>query len=363
MEPMHGLDRALDALAGGTHGDPFALLGPHRQRDGRGVVIRAFHPAATSVEIVRAAGVTPMTRTNSAGIYEGVLEDADMPLRYELRVTYPGGVVHQAQDPYRFPPIFSPYDAHLFGEGNLLQLWERFGAHRMTVDGVDGFYFSVWAPNAQRVSVVGDFNAWDGRVHAMRNILPNGVWEIFVPSLAEGERYKFEIRTPWGAILHKSDPFGSYFEVPPQTAALTRDRHRFEWNDADWMRARDARGAALDRPMAVYEAHLGSWRRNPAEGYRPLSYVELASTLVPYVKEQGFTHIELLPVMEHPYTGSWGYQVTGFYAPTSRFGPPEDFKFFVDACHRAGLGVILDWVPGHFPKDAHGLARFDGTAL
>ena len=360
---MPGFDRALDSLAAGTHGDPFALLGPHAMRGGRGVVVRAFHPAASRVEIVRAAGVTPMSRRHSAGIYEAEIEDASLPLSYELRVTYPNGDVHQAQDPYRFPPIFSPYDAHLFGEGNLLQLWKRFGAHRMTVDGVDGYYFAVWAPNAQRVSVVGDFNTWDGRVHAMRQMLPNGVWEIFVPGLREGERYKYEIRTPSGAILHKCDPFGAFFEVPPQTAGLTHDHHRFEWSDTAWMQQRDARGAALNRPMSIYEAHLGSWRRSPDEGHRTLTYAELASTLVPYVKEQGFTHLELLPVMEHPFTGSWGYQVTGFYAPTSRFGPPEDFKMFVDACHRDGIGVILDWVPGHFPKDAHGLARFDGTAL
>jgi 1,4-alpha-glucan branching enzyme len=358
IELMHG----FDSLAAGTHGNPFAVLGPHARRGG-GVVVRAFHPAAARVEIVRPAGVTPMTRAHGAGIYEAVIDDAVMPLDYELRVIYPDGAARQAQDPYRFAPVFSSFDAHLFGEGNLLELWKRFGAHRLLVDGVDGFYFSVWAPNAQRVSVIGDFNGWDGRVHAMRNIVPNGVWEIFIPALGEGERYKFEVRTPAGAILHKSDPFGAYFEVPPQTAALTRDRHRFDWNDADWMQSRDARGTALDRPMAIYEAHLGSWRRNPADGNRMLTYAELASTLVPYVKEQGFTHLELLPVMEHPFTGSWGYQVTGFYAPTSRFGPPEDFKLFVDACHRSGLGVILDWVPGHFPKDAHGLARFDGTAL
>ena len=357
IELMH----ALDSLAAGSHGDPFAVLGPHAHRGG-GVIVRAFHPAASSVEIVRASGVTPMTRRHAAGIYEAVIEDAALPIEYELRVGYPDGVTRQAHDPYNFAPIFSPFDAHLFGEGNLLELWRRLGAHRMTVQGVDGFYFAVWAPNAQRVSVIGDFNGWDGRVHAMRNIVPVGVWEIFIPGLDEGERYKFEIRTPAGAILHKADPCGAYFEIPPQTAALTRDRHRFEWSDTEWMRARDGAGTRLDRPMAVYEVHLGSWKRYGDER-RMLTYAELAAELVPYVKEQGFTHIELLPVMEHPYTGSWGYQVTGFFAPTSRFGPPEDFKLFVDACHRAGIGVLLDWVPGHFPKDAHGLARFDGTAL
>ena len=354
---MH--ERAIESLAAGTNGDPFAVLGPHAITSGGGVAVRAFQPAASSVEVV-ASRTVAMTRMHPAGVFEAIIEDAELPFAYELRTTLPDGSVRQVQDPYRFTPIFTPYDAHLFGEGNLLNLWQRFGAHAMTVDGAAGFYFAVWAPNAERVSVVGDFNAWDGRVHAMRGIHPVGVWEIFIPGVEEDARYKFEIRARAGAILHKSDPFGAYFEVPPQTAAITRNRHRYDWQDAEWMSRRDASGAALDRPMSVYEVHLGSWRR---DGDRMLTYRELAASLVPYVKEQGFTHIELLPVMEHPYSGSWGYQVTGFYAPTSRFGPPEDFKFFVDACHREGIAVILDWVPGHFPKDAHGLARFDGTAL
>ncbi len=362
-EEMSELDRAIDSLAGGANGDPFAVLGPHALARGAGVAVRAFHPAAARVDLVRSGGATSMARRHASGLFEAVLEEARLPVEYELRVTYPDGHIHQPQDPYRFPPVFTPYDAHLFSEGNLLQLWDRFGAHRMTLEGVDGFYFAVWAPSATRVSVVADFNGWDGRVHAMRAILPIGVWEIFIPGVGEDERYKFEIRTAAGAILHKIDPCGSYFEVPPQTASITRDRHRFDWSDAAWVRDRDAGGTNLGLPMSVYEVHLGSWRRSPDEGNRSLTYRELATTLVPYVKEQGFTHIELLPVMEHPFTGSWGYQVTGFFAPTSRFGPPEDFKLFVDACHREGIGVILDWVPGHFPKDAHGLARFDGTSL
>ncbi|MEX2271167.1 MAG: 1,4-alpha-glucan branching protein GlgB [Vicinamibacterales bacterium] len=361
--PVSGLDRAIELLASGANNDPFAILGPHTLPRGKGTAVRAFHPAAARVEIVRPSETRELARRHHAGVFEIVLEDAPLPLQYELRVTYPDGSMHQAQDPYRFAAVFSPYDAHLFAEGNLLQLWQRFGAHRLAIDGVDGFYFSVWAPNAQRVSVVGDFNGWDGRVHAMRAVVPNGVWEMFIPGVREGERYKFEIRTPAGAILHKVDPFGSFFEVPPQTAGITHDAHHFEWTDEPWMLARDARGTALNRPMAIYEAHLGSWRRSPDHGHRMLTYRELATSLVPYAKQQGFTHIELMPVMEHPFSGSWGYQVTGFYAPTSRFGPPEDFKLFVDACHSEGLGVILDWVPGHFPKDAHGLARFDGTAL
>jgi len=226
-----------------------------------------------------------------------------------------------------------------------------------------GVHFAVWAPNADRVSVIGDFNAWDGRVHAMRLLSPGGIWEIFIPNLAEGEKYKFEVRARSGAILKKTDPYGVAFEVPPLSAAIVRDISRYTWHDAAWMERRPAHGAWLEQPMSIYEVHLGSWARVPEEGNRFLTYREMAHRLVPYVKDMGFTHIELLPVMEHPFSGSWGYQVLGFFAPTSRFGPPEDFKLLVDACHQAGLGVILDWVPGHFPKDAHGLAAFDGTAL
>ena len=357
------MELALESLAAGTNGDPFAVLGPHAMARGKGVAVRAFHPAATSVELMHAGKAIAMTRRHPAGVFEAIVEQATMPLDYELRASYPGGAAHQFHDPYRFAPIFSPHDAYLFGEGKLLQLWERFGAHGTTIDGVDGFYFAVWAPNAERVSVVGDFNTWDGRVHAMRNIMPSGVWELFIPGLGEGERYKYEIRSRTGAILHKCDPFGSYFEVPPQTASITHNRRRHDWADSEWMRARDEAGTVLTRPMSIYEVHLGSWRRSPEEDNRPLTYREMAETLVPYVRDQGFTHVEFLPVMEHPFTGSWGYQVTGFFAPTSRFGPPEDFKRLVDAFHRAGIGVILDWVPGHFPKDAHGLARFDGTSL
>jgi 1,4-alpha-glucan branching enzyme len=224
-------------------------------------------------------------------------------------------------------------------------------------------HFAVWAPNADRVSLVGDFNGWDGRVHPMRLLVPSGVWEIFIPELLDGERYKFEIRSKNGDLLKKADPFGFAFEVPPQSASIVRDISQYRWNDRDWMAARQTCGSWLERPMSIYEVHLGSWARVPEEGGRFLTYRELGDRLVPYAKETGFTHIELLPVMEHPFSGSWGYQVLGFFAPTSRFGPPEDFKYFVDACHQAGIGVILDWVPGHFPKDAHGLAWFDGTAL
>jgi 1,4-alpha-glucan branching enzyme len=259
--------------------------------------------------------------------------------------------------------VLTDYDLHLLGEGTHYRAFEKLGSHRITIGTTGGVHFAVWAPNADRVSVIGDFNGWDGRVHPMRVLVPNGIWEIFLPDLPDGEKYKFEIRTKSGAILKKTDPFARAFEAPPQSAAVVHDASRYQWNDAAWLAARAGQNTWLDRPMSTYEVHLGSWARVPEQGNRFLTYREMAERLVPYVKDMGFTHIELLPVMEHPFSGSWGYQVLGFFAPTARFGPPEDFKLFVDTCHQAGLGVILDWVPGHFPKDAHGLARFDGTAL
>jgi len=259
--------------------------------------------------------------------------------------------------------VLTDYDLHLFGEGTFLRAFEKLGAHRVTAAQMVGIHFAVWAPNAAQVNLIGDFNAWDGRKHPMRNLGPSGVWEIFIPGLDDGEKYKYEIRTRNGALLKKADPYGVSFEVPPQSASVVCDISSYVWNDADWMAARESFNSWLERPMSVYEVHLGSWARVPEDGNRFLTYRELADRLVPYVQESGFTHVEFLPVMEHPFSGSWGYQVLGFFAPTSRFGPPEDFKYLVDAFHRAGIAVILDWVPGHFPKDEHGLARFDGTAL
>ncbi len=297
---------------------------------------------------------------------EGLFEidvPGDAAPDYRLRVTFPGGHRVEIDDPYRYGRVITDFDLHLLAEGTHHRAFEKLGAHSIVHGGVPGVHFAVWAPNADRVSVVGDFNGWDGRVHPMRLLVPNGIWEIFVPGVAEGEKYKYEIRTRAGALLDKIDPFGVAFEEPPRTAAVVRDISRYAWGDAAWMAERRARREWFDRPVSIYEVHLGSWARVPEEGDRFLTYLELAARLVPYVKDLGYTHIELMPVMEHPFSGSWGYQVTGFFAPTSRFGPPEDFMAFVDACHQAGLGVILDWVPGHFPKDAHGLARFDGTAL
>ena len=355
------LDAAIAALVGGSHRDPFALLGPQVDENGASVV-RAFYPAAERVEIrlVESGALAPMTKRDPAGLYEGRVDGRP---DYRLRITFRDGHVSEIDDPYRYGRVLTDFDLHLLGEGTHHRMFDKLGSHCISFGGTRGVHFAVWAPNAERVSVVGDFNGWDGRVTPMRLLVPGGIWEIFVPDLREGEKYKYEVRARGGAILEKTDPFGLAFEVPPQSAAIVRDISRYQWGDREWISARPARGAWLDRPMAIYEVHLGSWARVPEEGNRYLTYRELAERLVPYVKSLGFTHIELLPVMEHPFSASWGYQVLGFFAPTSRFGPPEDFKLLVDAAHRAGLGVILDWVPGHFPKDAHGLARFDGTAL
>ncbi len=351
------------AVAEGRSADAFAVLGPHWTKDG--LAIRTMQPAASLVEVCIGDVRRPMPRRHESGLFELVLplaSGAEVP-DYRLRITFVNRHVVEIDDAYRYGQVLSAFDLHLFGEGTFNRAFEKFGANRRIIGTTTGIHFAVWAPNAQRVSVVGDFNGWDGRVHQMRLLVPSGVWEIFVPDLADGEKYKFEIRTTAGHLLTKSDPFGVSFEAPPLTASIVRDIGRYEWTDHEWMAHRAKEREWLDKPMSVYEVHLGSWARVPEENDRFLTYRELAERLPAYVKDLGFTHIELLPVMEHPFSGSWGYQVLGFFAPTSRFGPPEDFKLFVDACHRAGLGVILDWVPGHFPKDAHGLARFDGTAL
>src|SRR5687768_11675560 len=258
--------------------------------------------------------------------------------------------------------LITDYDLYLFGEGNHTSIYEKLGAHPVRQDGVEGVHFAVWAPNADRAAVVGDFNGWDGRSHRMGMLGSSGIWAAFVPEARIGQRYKFELRTRYGHIILKTDPYGFAFELPPATASVIC-RPDYQWGDDEWMRTRTGQDSWFHKPMAVYEVHLGSWARIPEEGNRYLTYAELAQRLIPYVKEMGYTHLELLPVMEHPFSGSWGYQVTGFYAPTSRFGPPQAFKRFVDECHRNGIGVILDWVPGHFPKDAFALANFDGTAL
>jgi 1,4-alpha-glucan branching enzyme len=367
MTPVHhasGLDTALVALAAGYNRDPFAVLGLHVE-DGQ-TVVRAFQPAARAIELrlVESGTVIPMRPRGPAGVFEAQVAGGERSAPdYRLRIQFPANRIVEIDDPYRYGQVLTDFDIYLLGEGTHHRAFEKLGAHRITVGTTAGIHFAVWAPNADRVSVIGDFNAWDGCVHPMRLLVGGGIWEIFIPDLPDGEKYKFEIRTRSGGILKKTDPFGRAFEVPPQSAAIVHDSSTYEWRDETWMKSRESRDFWLERPMSIYEVHLGSWARVPEEGNRFLTYREMAARIVPYVKSLGFTHIELLPVMEHPFSGSWGYQVLGFFAPTSRFGPPEDFKLFVDACHEAGLGVILDWVPGHFPKDEHGLANFDGTAL
>ena len=358
----------LKAVADGRSGDPFAVLGRHAVTvDGRpAVIVRTLQPAASAVELITDGRVTPMPRRLASGLFEAriPLEEgiSSEQLDYRLRI-HEGDAVREIVDPYQFGQVLSDYDLHLFSEGTHLRAWEKFGAHPMAIGGVAGVHFAVWAPNAQRVSVVGDFNRWDGRVHPMRRLVPSGVWELFVPDVPVGACYKYEVRTPEGHLLEKSDPYAQQFEVPPNSASVIWPGGEYQWGDDQWMNDRTSLGGWHDRPMSVYEVHLGSWRRVPEDNYRSLTYRELARDLIPYLREMGYTHVELMPVMEHPFAGSWGYQVIGFFAPTSRFGTPDDFRYFVDECHRHGVAVILDWVPGHFPKDPHGLARFDGTAL
>jgi 1,4-alpha-glucan branching enzyme len=342
--------------------NPHGVLGAH-EADG-GVVVRAYRPEAQAVRVQPGNGSgTPVEAElkDPAGLWEALLPAAKLPLDYELEVEYPNGERYVLRDPYAFLPTLGDLDLHLIGEGQLEQLYEKLGAHVREIDGVEGTAFAVWAPNARSVSLVGDFNSWDGRLHPMRSLGSSGVWELFVPGIGEGATYKYEIRTQDNRLRLKADPVAFHAEVPPANASVVH-RPKHEWGDAEWL-ARRAEGDALREPMSIYEVHLGSWRRNPLEGNRPLSYLELADELADYVQDLGFTHIELMPIMEHPFAGSWGYQVTGYYAPTSRFGNPDDFRTFVDRMHQNGVGVLLDWVPAHFPRDDWALALFDGTHL
>ena len=350
---------AVDELVEGRLADPHSLLGPHPQNGG--VVVRAFRPEAESVR-VRVEGSDPveLVQAHPAGLFEGELEGVELPLRYRLEVSYAEGATLVVDDPYSFPPTLGDLDLHLASEGRHERIYDRLGAHVTAVDGVLGTAFAVWAPSARSVSVVGDFNVWDGRLNPMRSLGSSGIWELFVPGLTDGDHYKYEVRTQAGDLKLKADPLAFAAEVPPKNASIVfRTTH--EWGDGEWITSR-AETDSLAAPISIYEVHLGSWRRNVHDN-SPLSYLELADELADYATDLGFTHVELLPVMEHPFSGSWGYQVTGYFAPTSRYGSPDDFRAFVDRLHQRGLGVILDWVPAHFPADDWALARFDGTAL
>ncbi len=358
----------IDAIVRGEHRDPFAVLGPHqvKGRDGTGIAVRVFLPDARQVMVVpadRPEAPEAMQRVHPEGVFEAVLPRHRSPLAYRLRVIDTQGQAYEVEDPYRFSPTLSDYDLYLMGEGTHLRNYEKLGAHLTKLDGVPGVMFAVWAPNARRVSVVGDFNRWDGRRHPMRNHPGNGIWEIFIPGLPEGTLYKFEVKARSGEeIALKADPFALAFEPPPRTASIVYDLDNYKWSDAAWMDARECRNT-LELPVAIYEVHPGSWMRVPGEVNRFLSYRELAHRLADYVIEMGYTHVELLPITEHPFYGSWGYQTIGYFAPTRRYGTPADFMYFVDHLHQRGIGVILDWAPAHFPRDPHGLVYFDGTHL
>jgi 1,4-alpha-glucan branching enzyme len=354
-------DPKIEEVVAARCGDPFACLGMHRTDNG--VCVRAMLPGAREISVVdsasgKVAGKGALVHPD--GFFVATTADRREPFRYRLRVAY-GSIEHEFYDVYSFSRVLGELDIYLLREGNHLTAYQKLGAHPLIHEGVEGIAFVVWAPNARRVSVVGDFNSWDGRRMPMRNV--EGFWEIFVPGLRPGQLYKYEIIGAEGQLLPlKADPQAERAERPPKTASIVADPPRHVWQDGQWMAAR-WRHNDREAPVSIYEVHLGSWRRNLADNGRYLSYRELGEQLVPYAAEMGFTHIEVMPVTEYPFDGSWGYQPISLFAPTSRYGTPDDFRSFVDACHHAGLGLLLDWVPGHFPTDPHGLGRFDGTAL
>ncbi len=372
----------IDRIVWNQHQDPFAVLGPHEiEQDGKTVwVVRAYLPDAEAVSVV-----TPeqqkeylMQAVHHPHFFECIISDAPHLFSYQFKVKS-GDSDRLIHDPYYFKsPLITEFDAYLFGQGTHYQIYEKLGAHPTTIDGVKGVYFAVWAPNARNVSLLGDFNSWDGRKHQMRKG-NTGIWDLFIPDLQVGANYKYEIKSPEGHIYEKSDPYGFFQEIRPKTASVVADLTTYAWQDEKWLEMRRTEDP-LKKPISVYEMHLGSWMHAsmvtpPESGYpavsaadlkpgaRFLTYRELAEDLIPYVKEMGYTHIEMMPVAEHPFDGSWGYQVTGYYAPTSRYGSPQDLMYFIDKCHQHDIGVIVDWVPAHFPKDGHGLSFFDGTFL
>jgi len=366
------LDSQIDALLIGRHADPFAVLGPHRISPPSGAthwVIRVFRPGATEATILLQGMPEPIpaAKLRAEGFFEATLPDSiqerPAPSSYRVRFRSAYGEIVESRDTYAFSYLLSEFDLHLMGEGRHYDTYEKLGAHLKTVEGVQGTHFAVWAPSAKRVSVVGDFNRWDGRVSPMRSRGSSGIWELFVPELGEGAIYKYEIIGPHGNMLPlKADPYAFRSELRPNTGSVVANLETYSWRDHQWMELR-AQKNWLDSPITVYEVHLGSWRRIPEDNHRWLTYHELGDQLIPYVKDLGYTHIELLPIMEHPYDGSWGYQTIGYFSATSRYGTPAEFMEFVDRCHQAGLGVFLDWTPAHFPRDSHGLAQFDGTHL
>ncbi|PYJ04000.1 MAG: 1,4-alpha-glucan branching enzyme [Verrucomicrobia bacterium] len=354
----------LESLVRAQHRHPHQLLGMHPLGDGTGVVVRAYLHNAGQVEVVPALEKfrprLKLERVHESGLFEGVTREANQVYAYDLLITDYQGGSRRTRDGYSFLPTLGETDLHLFNEGNDRRAYDKLGAQVRSIDGVAGVSFAVWAPNAQRVSVVGEFNNWDGRYHPMRLLGSSGVWEVFVPGLGEGTLYKFEVKNALGNPVLKTDPYGFFFESAPKTASVVWNNRKFGWTDSAWIEQRAKRNP-FRSPMSIYEVHLGSWRKK--NSFESLSYREVAGPLVDYVRRMGFTHVEFLPVAEHAFYPSWGYQVTGFYGVTSRFGTPDDFQFLVDALHQADIGVFIDWVPAHFPRDDWALARFDGTAL
>ena len=362
---LSGKDLDLERLVAGQHHDPHHVLGAHPVRDADGretVVIRAWRPGATSMAILVGEQRIEMRCVHPAGVFAGALEGSDIP-DYLLEAAYPDGAVVTVDDPYRFWPTLGALDLHLLAEGRHEGLWRHLGAQVRVHQATSGTSFAVWAPGAQAVRVVGDFNGWDGRMHPMRALGSSGVWEIFLPGVGSGAHYKFEVVSQQGQLSLRADPFAFAAEVPPANASIVT-QSRYQWQDEAWFAERAATDL-LHAPISIYECHLGSWRftQDAGGGWRPLTYREAAEVLPAYLTDLGFTHVEFLPVAEYPFSGSWGYQVTGYYAPTARFGTPDDFRYLVDRLHQAGIGVLVDWVVGHFPKDDWALARFDGTAL
>ena len=344
------------------HANPHNILGLHPICEGESI-IRVFNPSAADVYVFFPNNPSvryPMEKIHAIGFFS--LQIKTPTSRYKLSFTNHDGGIWESYDPYSFMPLLSDLDLHLYGQGTHYQIYDKLGSNVTAIDGVPGVHFAVWAPNARRISVVGDFNGWSGQRHPMRSMGASGVWELFIPGLANYDRYKYEIKSHTGAFFTKADPYARFAEHRPNTASMIYDTRGYKWNDTKWIDKRD-KDNPLDGPINVYEFHPGSWRRVHDDGDRFMSWPELTRELIPYVKQMGYTHVEIMPVMEHPYDGSWGYQVTGYYATTSRYGNPHQFMAFVDACHQADIGVILDWVPAHFPKDAHGLAMFDGTRL
>jgi len=352
----------LEMLVRREHANPHGVLGAHPSQ--AGVTVRALRPAASGISVVLDDGSTvELRQIHPGGVFEGVIEGAQLPLRYRLTVDYGAAGSFTIEDPYAFLPTLGEIDLYLIGEGRHEELYQRLGAHVREHQGVGGTAFAVWAPAARAVSVVGDFNSWDGRLHAMRSLGSGGIWELFLPDVEPGARYKYEILTADRELTLKADPFAQATERPPKTASVVFEpHHAWSTQDTEWIAQRREQ-LPLGRPLSIYEVHLGSWRLNSLQDNRSLTYLELADELSAYAVDMGFTHVELLPVMAHPFSGSWGYQVTGYFAPTPRWGSPDDLRQFVDRMHSRGVGVILDWVPAHFPRDDFALARFDGTAL